>query len=66
VTEVGHCICAYGDYSREELPRGQYFPKQLTGAEALYYELAFVNGEQRKVNDKGKAVYLKELEEKLK
>lgn len=66
MTEVGYCVCAYGDYSREELPRGQYFPRQLTGAEALYHELAFVNGEQCKVKAKGKEAYLKELREKLK
>ena len=62
-SEVGHCLCAYGEISGGELARGPVFRMQLVGNEPLYKVLAFVNGEQRRLQQVGKTQYIKELEE---
>jgi len=60
--DISHCICSREGMNRENLVGRNFLPKQLTGAEAIYRELRFVEGEQRLIDSMGMAEYVKRLE----
>ena len=52
--------------NRENLVGKGFLPKQLTGSEAIYRELCFVEGEQSLANNVGAAEYVKRLQNLVK